>query len=77
MFQKAGLQVEHVEQIIKQHEFLPWAERQNCAPEVIQCLISMLEEAPPAVIEWMQPRGFGTPEATFVDHHIIIAGRKN
>ena len=76
MFQEAGLKVEHTEQITKRHEFLPWAERQGCTPEVIQQLISMVEEAPSTVVEWIQPRDFGAPKATFVDRHIIIAGRK-
>jgi len=40
-------------------------------------LVSMIGEAPQAVIEWMQPQGFDTPEAAFSDHHVIIAGRKN
>ncbi len=77
MFQKAGLRVEHTEQIIKHHEFFPWLQRQDCTPEIIQCLVSMVEEAPPAVIEWMHPRYFGTPEAVFSDHHIIMSGRKS
>ena len=76
MCQKAGLEVEHTEHITKRHEFLPWVERQGCTPEVIQRLISMVEDAPPAVVEWMQHQDFGTPKATFIDRHIIIAGRK-
>ena len=76
MFQEAGLKVGHTEQIVKRDEFLPWAERQGCTPEVIRQLVSMVEKAPPNVVEWMQPRDFGTPQATFIDHHIIITGRK-
>ncbi|MBM3237671.1 class I SAM-dependent methyltransferase [Candidatus Poribacteria bacterium] len=76
MFQAAGLKVEQTEPIVKRNDFLPWAERQGCTPEVIQQLVSMVEEAPPSVVEWMQPQDFGTPKATFCDHHIIIAGRK-
>ncbi len=76
MFQKAGLKVEHTEQIIKQHGFLQWAERQQCSPDVIQRLLRMVENASPAAAEWMQFRDFGTSEAAFISHHIIIAGRK-
>ena len=76
MFQKAGLSVENTEQITKRHEFFPWAERQDCAPETIQRLISMIQEASQTVMEWMQPQDFGNTKATFLDHHIIIAGRK-
>ena len=77
MLQDAGLKVEHAEQFVIRHEFLPWAERQGCTPEVIQRLISMVQNAPPSVIKWMQPRNFGTPEATFSGHQIIISGRKS
>jgi ubiquinone/menaquinone biosynthesis C-methylase UbiE len=76
MFRAAGLKVEHTEQIIKRHAFMPWAERQGCTPETIECLVSMVEQAPHAVSEWMQPRHLRTAEATFANHHIIIAGRK-
>jgi ubiquinone/menaquinone biosynthesis C-methylase UbiE len=76
MFQEARLEVVHTEQITKEHEFLPWAERQGCTSGVIERLVSMMTQAPVAVIEWMQPRDFGTPQATFVNRHIIIAGRK-
>lgn len=76
MFLDAGLTVEHTEQLVKVHEFVPWAERQGCTPDVIQRLVILLKQAPPAATEWMQPRAVGTPEATFVNHHLIIAGRK-
>jgi ubiquinone/menaquinone biosynthesis C-methylase UbiE len=76
MYLKANLRVEHREQVIKRHEFIPWAKRQGCTPDVIERLIRMMEGAPTAVREWMQPRDFGTPEATFVNRHILIAGRK-
>ena len=77
MFREADLEVIHTEQIIKRHEFLPWVERQRCAPDVIQRLVSMIKEAPSGVVEWMQPQGFGTPGAVFTDHHIIIAGHRS
>jgi hypothetical protein len=37
----------------------------------------MVEQAPEAVLRWMQPHDFGTPDAGFINYHIIIAGRKN
>lgn len=76
IFQEAGLKVEHTEQIIKRHEFFQWAERQGCTPETIERLIDMVKQAPAAVTGWMQPKDFGTSEATFANRHIIIAGRK-
>jgi ubiquinone/menaquinone biosynthesis C-methylase UbiE len=76
MVKGAGLQVEHTEQVIKQHEFLPWTKRQGCRPETVERLSGMLLRAPAPVVEWMQPCSFDTPDATFVNRHIIIAGRK-
>ncbi|MBN1977576.1 MAG: methyltransferase domain-containing protein [Anaerolineae bacterium] len=76
MFEETGLRIEHTEQIVKRHEFIPWAQRQGCTPEVIAQLIAMMQQAPAAARDWMQPQGWGTPEATFANHHIIIAGRK-
>jgi ubiquinone/menaquinone biosynthesis C-methylase UbiE len=76
MFQAAGLRVEHTEQIVKRHGFVPWVERQGRPAEVLERLVSMMEQATAAVVEWMMPRDWGTPEATFANHHIIIAGRK-
>lgn len=76
MFESAGLSVEHTEQIIKRHAFIPWAQRQGCTPEVVEQLIEMMQQAPAITVDWMQPQDWGTPEATFVNHHIIIAGRK-
>jgi ubiquinone/menaquinone biosynthesis C-methylase UbiE len=76
LFEGAGLVVEHAEELAKTHEFLPWAQRQDCSPETIERLVAMVERAPGAVIEWMAPRAFGTREATFVGRHILLAGRK-
>ena len=76
MFQSAGLKVVHIEQIIKSHDFIPWTMRQGCTAKTVERLASMLQEAPAAAAEWMLPRAIGAPGATFVNHHILIAGRK-
>ena len=76
MFEDAGLTVVHTEQLIKRHDFSLWTERQGCSPEIIARLITMMQEAPDAAAQWMQLRAIGTPHASFVNHHIIIAGRK-
>ncbi len=76
MFEQAGLRVEHTEQIIKRHAFLPWAERQGCAPDVIEALHGRLRNALPAVAAWMLPRDIDTPQASFANRHLILAGRK-
>lgn len=77
MFQAAGLEVEHRETIVKEHNFASWAERQGCTREIMARLTEMVERAPLAVAEWMQPQDFGASDATFANHHIIITGRKN
>ena len=76
MFQDAGLMVTHTEQLTKKLQFTSWVERQDCAPEVVQALILIMKLASGATAEWMQARDIGTPGATFLSHHIIIAGRK-
>lgn len=76
MFRSAGLNVEHSEHIVKQHEFQNWTERQDCTPDVIAQLEQMLFAAPPLAAEWLQVQNAGTAQATFANHHLILAGRK-
>ncbi len=77
MLSRAGLSAEHSEQLTKRHVFIPWTERQGCSPEVVRELVRRLEQASAAAREWMQPRRLGTDEASFVNHHILIACRKS
>jgi hypothetical protein len=76
MFEAAGLFVTHIEQVTKQHKLLPWAERQDCSPDVITRLVRMLQEAPETVTTWVLPTHINTAQATFVNHHILISGRR-
>lgn len=76
MFQNAGLEVMHIERIMKSHDFIPWTKRQGCTANTVERLVLMLQQAPAAAAEWMLPQAVGTPGATFVNHHIMIAGRK-
>jgi hypothetical protein len=76
MFEDAGLTVEHTEQLTKRHQFMLWAARQGCTPQIVEQLTDMAATAPPIASEWMAWENFGTPDASFVNHHIIIAGRK-
>lgn len=76
MFEDAGLTVERAEEFIKHHKVLAWAERQGCTTNAIKRLVTMLREAPLGVAAWLQARDIESPKATFVNHHIIIAGRK-
>ena len=75
-FVAAGLTVESVDTLTKSHAFDEWTTTQGVTPSTKACLEALVAAAPPAVVEWLQPRDFGTPEATFVNYHIIIAGRK-
>lgn len=77
MFENAGLQVLTKELIAKRHEFIPWVQRQGGTQDTIRRLTAIIADAPPEVIEWLQPVDFGTPQASFVNRHIIIAGRKD
>lgn len=76
MFQHAGLEVMHTEQLTKEHEFASWCARQDCPPDTVAQLTAMLQHASPAVRDWMEPRAIGAPEAAFTNHHLIIAGVK-
>jgi SAM-dependent methyltransferase len=76
LFADAGLQVEHTGEIIKRHQLLPWAERQGCLPETISQLRAMLAAAPVLAGTWLQAADQDGTEASFVNHHLLIAGRK-
>ncbi|MBN2500801.1 MAG: class I SAM-dependent methyltransferase [Anaerolineales bacterium] len=76
MFTAAGLQVEHTEEIVKRHQLIPWAERQGNSAQIIAQLVELLKHAPTAAASWLQAENVGTPDANFVNHHILIAGRK-
>jgi ubiquinone/menaquinone biosynthesis C-methylase UbiE len=74
--QNSGLKIETTEEITKRHILRIWAERQGCTPATLTKLVSMIQDAPPIVRDWLQVKNLGTPEASFVNHHIILSGRK-
>ena len=76
MFVDAGLAVTHVERLSKELTFRTWTDRQGVTENTEACLIVLLEAAPSAVLEWVRPRAWGTPDATFTSQHLIIRGRK-
>jgi ubiquinone/menaquinone biosynthesis C-methylase UbiE len=76
MFKRAGLIVEQIEWVTKHHDFLTWAKRQGCTPEVIAQLREMLVHAPAGALPWMQVQNSETTQASFTNQHILIAGRK-
>jgi ubiquinone/menaquinone biosynthesis C-methylase UbiE len=76
MFDHAGLHVYALETVTKQHSFVEWTQRQGCTREIVQQLVADVRAAPRAVLAWMEPRQFDTPDASFVNRHILIAGWK-
>ncbi len=76
MFESAGLTVEHTEEYMKVHDFLDWSKRQGNDDETIATLIQLLNDAPTIAKDWMDAKEWGTESATFVNHHLIIRGRK-
>ncbi len=76
-FEDAGLTLEHVESLVKSHSFEEWTTTQRVTPSTKTCLEALIAAAPPAAIAWLHPCDFGTPEATFVNVHIILAGKKS
>jgi len=76
MFLDAGLSVVHSERVVNSGRLVPWAERQGCAPDVIERLQVLLAQAPAAVAAWIEPRCVGTADAAFNHNYIIILGAK-
>jgi len=76
MFADAGVTVEHTEEYMKRHDFLDWAKRQGNDEATINKLIQMLNDAPDIAKAWMDATDWGTESATFLNHHIIIRGKK-
>jgi ubiquinone/menaquinone biosynthesis C-methylase UbiE len=77
MFVAAGLNVEHVEVIVKRHAFLEWAQRQSCPPETVLALRRRMQEVSEAARAWMQPQDWEAENASFANRHILIVGRKS
>lgn len=76
MFAAAGFMVEHRELYIKRHDFIPWAQRQGNDAATIERLTAMLRAAPAIARDWLDPRDWGAPNASFVNRHLLIRGRK-
>ncbi len=75
-FLDSGLTVDHVEVLRKKANLVSWAERQGCAPDVVQHLQILLVQAPAAVADHLKPTAAGTPDASFDHVHILISGTK-
>jgi ubiquinone/menaquinone biosynthesis C-methylase UbiE len=72
----AGLTVDHTELVWKQAQLVPWAEVQDCSPDMIDRLQILLAQAPDAVRDWLKPTCVGTPDAEFLHGYVLILGRK-
>ncbi len=76
MFTEAGVTVTHVERLYKDLNFRTWTDRQGVTPNTKACLIALLDQASPAVLNWMRLRAWGTPDATYRCHHVIVRGSR-
>lgn len=76
MFAAAGLKVSHAEPMVKELNYDAWAARQGVTPHTRACLNALVALAPPAAKAWMNPQAWGTPEATYSCHHLILRGEK-
>lgn len=77
MFAGAGLTVSHAESLVKVLNYDAWAERQGVAPNTKACTGALIELAPPAAKAWMNPQAWGTPDASYSCHHVILRGEKS
>lgn len=77
-FERAGLLVSGSQVIRKKHNFLNWAQMQNCSPETIAEVAEMAIQAMPVAQEWLQPENFSDlPTASFYNRHIILLATKD
>jgi ubiquinone/menaquinone biosynthesis C-methylase UbiE len=76
MFADAGLQVEHSEHFSKELELEPWADRMGASLEIKAKLRALLNDAPPAVRDWLMPHADGE-KLFFTLHEAIIIGRES
>jgi hypothetical protein len=76
MFLDAGLNVEHTETFEHTIHLIEWADQQACSPAVVERLQILLKQAPKAVIEHLHPFAVGTPDAFYVQVHVLLMGRK-
>lgn len=75
MFADAGLKLEQSEEITKDMEFDPWADRQSVSTEGKAKLRQLLNDAPEPVKAFLTPRADGD-KLFFALHEAIIVGRR-
>ncbi len=74
-FADAGLKIEHTEELSKEIEFEPWANRMGVKEEMKANLRDMLNNALEPVRVFLTPRADGA-KIFFALHEAIIIGRK-
>lgn len=77
MLLDAGLTFSYTETIEHIIGLAAWVEQQACTPYVVERLHLMLKQAPAKVVEHLRPSAVGTPDALYVQTHVIIQGRKS
>ena len=76
LLEEAGLTVASVDIVAKRHPFLDWAELQSCTPDTVDELIRIVADAPAEAEAWLGPEAWGTPEASFVNRHVILSAHR-
>jgi ubiquinone/menaquinone biosynthesis C-methylase UbiE len=75
MFVEVGVTVEHTEELEKEMEFAPWADRMSASAELKAQLRQWIANAPDAVQAWLKPR-YEEERLFFTLHEVVIVGRK-
>ncbi len=75
MFTEAGVTIEHTQELEKEMEFEPWADRMGASTELKAQLRQWLANAPQAVQAWLKPRRDGE-RLFFTLHEVVLVGRK-
>ncbi len=76
LLEETGLTVASVDIVAKRHPFLEWTSLQSCTSETVDELIRIVADAPAEAEAWLEPEGWGTPEASFVNRHVILSARR-
>jgi ubiquinone/menaquinone biosynthesis C-methylase UbiE len=76
LYLDAGFEIDHDRIIKKEANFLEWAARQDCPPDVVEHLTVLLAQAPQVARDWLEPACIGTPAATFKHVYVVIQGVK-
>ncbi len=76
MFNAAGFKVLDTNEVVKQHDFYAWADRQECSEETKRELLRQLKTTSLVIQDWMQPKNLNSDHPSFTNHHLLIMGEK-